>query len=75
MCPACILTIGGGLVIANKLGIESILLIGIVTIIVSQMIEYILRKINNGKPYFPYQKVVIPFLILLISIFIIQFLL
>lgn len=74
MCPACLLTIGGGLLLARRLGVNDVLTIGIVTIIVSYFIEKLLRKINKGKAHFSYQKVIIPILILLISIFMVKYL-
>lgn len=65
MCPACVFTIGGGLLIAKKLGINDILTIGVLTIILSVIIDFILRKINHGKVFFNYQKIIISILILL----------
>ena len=66
MCPACILTIGGGLLIAKKLGVNDILAISLLTILLSIILDVILRKFNHGKGFFPYQRVVISTLILLI---------
>ncbi|MEK7522496.1 MAG: hypothetical protein AAB788_04330 [Patescibacteria group bacterium] len=66
MCPACILTIGGGLLIAKKLGVNDILAISLLTILLSIILDVILRKFNHGKVFFPYQRVVISTLILLI---------
>ena len=70
MCPACILTIGGGMLIARKLGINDILTIGLLTIFLSITTDIILRKINHGKVFFPYQKVVIPLVYLFVVILI-----
>jgi hypothetical protein len=66
MCPACILTIGGGLLIARRLGVEDIVTIGLATIILSILIDFIARKINKGKPFFSYQRIIIPILLLII---------
>jgi len=68
MCPACILTIGGGLLIAKKLGVNDILVIGLLTIFLSLTTDVILRKINRGKVFFPYQRLVVSFMLLLIVI-------
>lgn len=68
MCPACILTIGGGLLIARKLGISDIFSIGLITIILSFIADIVLRKINKGKPFFIYQKLVFTLLLLIILI-------
>ena len=68
MCPACILTIGGGLLIAKKLGVNDILAIGLLTILLSIILDAILRKFNHGKvffPYLPYQRVIITIAMLL----------
>ncbi|PIZ67461.1 hypothetical protein CO165_04380 [Candidatus Roizmanbacteria bacterium CG_4_9_14_3_um_filter_33_18] len=70
MCPACILTIGGGLLIAKKLGINDVLSIGLITIFLSAVTNILLRKINKEKVFFPYQRVVISLLLLLIAILI-----
>lgn len=68
MCPACIITIGGGLFIANKFGINDLLVIGLVTIIFSVIADVVLRKINQGKVFFPYQRIIVAVVILFISI-------
>ncbi|MEK7597557.1 MAG: hypothetical protein AAB441_02820 [Patescibacteria group bacterium] len=70
MCPACVLTIGGGLLIAKKLGVNDILAIGLLTVFLSLLTDKLLRKINHGKVFFPYQKVVIPLVYLLVVILI-----
>ncbi len=70
MCPACILTIGGGLLIVKKLGVNDILVIGLLTVFLYVITDIILRKINKGKVFFPYQKVVVSTLLLLIVILI-----
>ena len=66
MCPACIITIGGGLLIAKKLGVSDILTIGLLTVIFSFIIDIFLRKINRGKLIFNYQRVIIPVILLII---------
>ena len=66
MCPACIIAIGGGLLFAKNLGVSNLLIIGLLTIFLSLITDKSLRKINHGKVFFPYQKVVIPLLYLLI---------
>lgn len=65
MCPACIITIGGGLLLAKRLGINDILAIGLMTIFLSIIADIILRKINKGKVFFPYQRVIITIALLL----------
>ena len=65
MCPACILTIGGGLLIAKKLGVNNILVISLLTILLSIILDVILRKFNHGKVFFPYQRVIITIALLL----------
>lgn len=65
MCPACILTIGGGLLIAKKLGVNDVLVIGLLTILLSIILDLILRKYNCGKVFFPYQRVIIAIALLL----------
>ena len=70
MCPACFLTIGGGLLIVKKLGVNDILVIGLLTVFLYVITDIILRKINKGKVFFPYQKVVVSTLLLLIVILI-----
>jgi len=74
MCPACILTIGGGLLLANKLGVNNLFTIGLFTVILSLIIDVLLRKINHGKVFFPYQKIIVSLLILLIVIILFRFL-
>lgn len=132
-CPVCILTVGGGLFIAEKLGIDNLLVsiwlsglntaiafwlaskvknkllnnpflwsvgfymltiiyllfskqigsstnkfmgidktllgmtIGIIVFLISYLIDQYIRHKNNNKVLFPYQKVVIPFVLLLIT--------
>ncbi len=75
MCPACILTIGGGMLIAKKLGVNFVLAIGLITVIFSFILDKFLRKMNNGKVFFPYQKVVIPVVLLFIAVLVSKFLL
>ncbi|MFA5770527.1 MAG: hypothetical protein WC894_03490 [Patescibacteria group bacterium] len=75
MCPTCVLTIGGGLLLANKLGVNNLFMIGLFTVILSLVIDVLLRKINHGKVFFPYQRVIIPILLLFITIAIAKFLL
>lgn len=70
MCPACVITIGGGLLLAKNLGVSNLLLIGLFTILLSLTTDKLLRKINHGKVFFPYQKVVIPLVYLLAVILI-----
>ncbi len=70
MCPACVITIGGGLWLARKLGVNDVLAIGLITIFLSVVVDILLRKINHGKVFFPYQRVVVSFLILLTVILI-----
>lgn len=66
MCPACLITVGGGLLLAKKLGVNDLVLIGLLTVFLSLFTDKLLRKINHGKVFFPYQKVVIPLLYLLV---------
>jgi hypothetical protein len=68
MCPACILTIGGGLLLAKNFGISNFLIIGLLTIVLSLITDIILRKINHRKVFFPYQKIIISLSILLLII-------
>ncbi|MBI5127514.1 hypothetical protein HZA76_03625 [Candidatus Roizmanbacteria bacterium] len=75
MCPACILTIGGGLLVAKKLGVNYVLAIGLITIVFSFILDKFLRKMNDGKVFFPYQKIVIPLILLLIAFVVAKFLL
>jgi hypothetical protein len=70
MCPACIVTIGGGLLIAKKLGVSNILAIGLLTVTFSFIIDIFLRKINKGKVIFDYQRIIIPVIILIILSFV-----
>lgn len=67
MCPACIITIGGGLLVAKKLGINDVLAIGLVTIFLSIVVDILLRNINYGKAFFSYQRIVVSIVILLIA--------
>ena len=51
-------------------GIDKLLLgiiAGSIAFLVAQLIETILRRRNQGKAYFPYQKVIIPLVILLLT--------
>jgi len=73
MCPACILTIGGGLLLAKRLGINDIFLIGILTVLLSSFLDIVFRKINKGKALFNYQRVIIPIIILTILSIIFKF--
>ncbi len=68
MCPACIITIGGVLLIAKKLGVNDLVLIGLLTFFLSLITDKLLRKINHGKVFFPYQRIIVSFLLLLIVI-------
>ena len=68
MCPACVITIGGGLLLAKNLGISNLLLIGLFTILLSLITDKLLRKINHGKVFFPYQRVIVSVLLLLLVI-------
>ena len=73
MCPACIITIGGGLLLAKRLGINNIFVIGVLTILLSLFFDKILRKINKGKALFNYQRIIIPIVVLLILSAVFQF--
>jgi hypothetical protein len=75
MCPACIITIGSGLLIAKKFGINNILIIGLVSFFLSVITDIALRKINHGKVFFPYQRIIVSVVILFITILLVQFLL
>lgn len=75
MCPACIITIGGGLLLAKNLGVNNLFFIGLFTILLSLLTDKLLRKINRGKVFFPYQRMIIPIALLLITIAIAKFLL
>lgn len=75
MCPTCFLTIGGELLIAKKLGVHDILVIGLITVVFSLILDKLFRKMNHGKVFFPYQRIIIPVLILFISILVAKFLL
>jgi len=68
MCPACFITIGTGLLIAKKFGVDDVLIIGLLTIILSIVVDIFLRKINNGKVFFPYQRIIMSALILLLLV-------
>jgi len=70
MCPACVITIGGGLLLAKDLGVSNLLLIGLFTILLSLTTDKLLRKINHGKVFFPYQKIIISFVLLVIILII-----
>lgn len=73
MCPACVIAIGGGLLLAKKLGVNDLVLIGLLTVFLSLFTDKLLRKINHGKVFFPYQKVVVPIILLLLVILIFQY--
>lgn len=73
MCPACILTIGGGLLIARKLGINDVLAIGLIIIFFSITADIILRKINKGKVFFPYQRIVVSIILLILVALLFRF--
>ena len=73
MCPACIITIGGGLLLAKRLGLNNIFVIGVLTILLSLFFDKILRKINKGKALFNYQRIIIPIVVLLILSAVFQF--
>lgn len=75
MCPACIITIGGGLLVAKKLGVNDVLAIGLLTILLSLIADKLLRKINHGKVFSPYQRIIISTIFLFITIMIAKFLL
>ena len=66
MCPACVITIGGGFLLAKNLGVNNLLIIGLFTILASLLTDILLRKINHGKVFFPYQRVVMTVVIMLI---------
>ena len=66
MCPACIITIGGGLLFARNFGINNLFIIGVLTVFLSLATDVILRKINHGKVFFPYQRVVMTVVIMLV---------
>lgn len=66
MCPACVITIGGGLLLAKNLGVSNLLIIGLVVVFLSLLTDKLLRKINHGKVFFPYQRIVVSIIILLI---------
>ena len=55
----------------NKIfGIDKIVFgtaIGTVVFILSYVLHNYLKKINNGKSFFPYQKVVLPVVVLLLT--------
>jgi hypothetical protein len=140
-CPVCVVTVGGGLFIAKKLGIDDLLVsiwlsglntaiafwmasaikkkilnngylwtfgffiasiitfvltkqighlgnvylgidkvvfgltVGLVISLLAILIDRLTRKMNNGKVYFPYQKVVVPLVLLTITTFIFKALL
>lgn len=130
-CPVCVITVGGGLIIAKKLGIDDLLVsiwlsglnsaiafwlanslkktvfkngylwslifysltvaylfytkqynqkiffgltIGLLTFFLAITLDKFLRKINKSKKLFSYQKVIIPFMLLLIITTIFKFL-
>lgn len=75
MCLACVITIGGGLLLAKKLGVNDLVLIGLLTFFLSLLTDIILRKINHNKAFFPYQRIVISVILLSIAIVISKFLL
>ncbi len=63
------------MLIAKKLGVNFVLAIGLITVIFSFILDKFLRKMNNGKVFFPYQKVVIPVVLLFIAVLVSKFLL
>ena len=73
MCPACVIAIGGGLLLAKKLGVNDLVLIGLFTILLSLITDKLLRKINHGKVFFPYQRVLMTVIIMLIISLILNF--
>lgn len=75
MCPACVLTIGGGLLLAKTFGVNNLLVIGLITVILSILVDIFSRKINRGKVFFPYQRVIVPIVLLFITILVAKFLL
>jgi hypothetical protein len=74
MCPVCVITIGGGLLLAKKLGINNLIFIGLLTTLFSIIMDIVVKKINHGKVFFPYQRIVIPIVFLFITIVIAKFL-
>jgi hypothetical protein len=72
MCPACVLTIGGGLLIARRLGINNLFAIGILTVLLSLFLDIAFRKINKGKALFNYQRIIIPIVLLIVISIIFQ---
>lgn len=66
MCPTCVIAIGGGLIIAKKFGINNLLIIGLVSFFLSVITDIVLRKINHGKVFFPYQRITISIVLLFI---------
>ncbi|EKE15451.1 MAG: hypothetical protein ACD_12C00012G0001 [uncultured bacterium] len=75
MCTACVIAIGGGLFFAGNLGIVNLFIIGLLTVLLSMLTDLILRKINHGKALFPYQRVIVPIVLLFITIAVAKFLL
>lgn len=75
MCPACVITIGSGLLIAKKFGINNLLVIALITTFFSVIADIALRKINHGKVFFPYQRIIMSLFVLFITILLAQFLL
>ena len=75
MCPTCVIAIGTGLLIAKKLGINNLLIIGLASFFLAVITDVVLRKINHGKVFFPYQRNIISLVILFITILLAQFLL
>ena len=72
MCPACIVTIGGGLLLMKDLNINTILISVVSTMSLSFLIDFFLRKFNQGKVLFPYQRVFLTVTILLVIILLIN---
>jgi len=70
MCPACLVTISGGLLFARKLGANYIIIIGLYTIFLSIVLDIILRKLNAGKVFFPYQRMIISTLVLMKTVWV-----
>jgi hypothetical protein len=68
MCPVCIITIGSGMLLAKKLGINNVLIIGLITAIFSVTSDIILRKLNGGKVFFNYQRILVSVIIFLVTL-------
>lgn len=66
MCPVCFVTIGGGLLIARKFGVNQLFFVGLITILLSMLVDLLISKVSKGKHLFPFQKVVISAVILIL---------